>query len=197
MSWVQIVHQMPGRTRLLSDVLRRDETRCAQVADVLAAVAGVHEVAVRPYTGSVLVQHARDTSAQQLVEAAGHALGATILPPGTRPPVPTTAPHFSSVARKLVQAFGEIDRDVRIRTEGAADLGTLATLAFFAAGAAEIIASRELPLPPWFNLAWWGYRTFMTTEKEEIEVERVESEMGKLEEEVAKLESTTKHRDPD
>jgi hypothetical protein len=24
-------------------------------------------------------------------------------------------------------------------------------------------------MPPWFNLAWWGFRTFMTAEQEEIE----------------------------
>ena len=23
-------------------------------------------------------------------------------------------------------------------------------------------------MPPWFNLAWWGYRTFMTNEQDEI-----------------------------
>jgi heavy-metal-associated domain-containing protein len=197
MSWVQIAHHIPERTRLRSDVLRRDDTRCTHVADTLAALRGVREVAARPYTGSVLVHHTRELTAQQIVEAAAHALGATILPPGAPPPLPKEAPPFSSVARKLVHAFGEIDRDVRIRTAGAADLGTIATFAFFAAGAAEIIAKGELPLPPWFNLAWWGYRTFMTTEKEEIEVEKIEGELGKLESEVGKLEAMIARRDRD
>jgi hypothetical protein len=26
-------------------------------------------------------------------------------------------------------------------------------------------------LPPWFNLAWWGFRTFMTTEQPEIQAD--------------------------
>ena len=34
---------------------------------------------------------------------------------------------------------------------------------FLAVGAAEILGSRALPAPPWFNLAWWAYRTFTTT----------------------------------
>jgi hypothetical protein len=197
MTWIQIVHQLPERTRLRAEPLRKDEARCEQVADALAAVRGVREVVARPYTGSVLVHHTRDVAAQQLAEIAARLLDAAILPLGALPPPPKEAPPFSAVARKLAQAIGEIDRDVRIRTEGAADLGTLATLGFFAAGAAEIVAARELPLPPWFNLAWWGYRTFMTTERAEIEIERVESEMGKIEEEVEKLAARNQKRERD
>ena len=68
-----------------------------------------------------------------------------------------------------IEAGRELDRDIRRSSEGAADLGVLATLGFFAAGAAEVVGSGELPLPPWFNLAWWGFRTFMTTEATAIE----------------------------
>ena len=78
-------------------------------------------------------------------------------------------PELSRLARLLAKAFGDIDRDVRRASEGSLDLGTLATLGFFGAGAANIFASREIPLPPWFNLAWWGYRTFMTNEQDEIQ----------------------------
>ena len=49
------------------------------------------------------------------------------------------------------------------------DLGVLATLGLIGAGAAEIVVTGKLPIPPWFNLAWWGFRTFMTTEQPEIE----------------------------
>jgi hypothetical protein len=28
-----------------------------------------------------------------------------------------------------------------------------------------------VPLPPWFNLAWWGFRTFVTTEQAAIRAE--------------------------
>ena len=44
------------------------------------------------------------------------------------------------------------------------------------AGAADVIASGKLPLPPWFNLAWWGFRTFMTTEQPEIQAEDEDEE---------------------
>jgi hypothetical protein len=59
--------------------------------------------------------------------------------------------------------------DAIAATPGAVDLGTLATLAFVGAGALEVAVSKKLPMPPWFNLAWWGFRTFMTVEKPEID----------------------------
>ena len=52
-----------------------------------------------------------------------------------------------------------INRSVMQHTEGHLDLGALAALGFLALGAAEIVAARTLPVPPWFNLAWWSFRT--------------------------------------
>jgi hypothetical protein len=169
MTWIQIAHQIPGRTRLRSAALRRDERRCEQVADALSTMAGVREVAVRPYTGSVLVQHTRELTAQSIAAEAARMLEADVLGPGESPPITETVPPFSSVARKLALAMHELDRDIKRKSDGTVDLGTLATLGLFGAGAAEVVASGKLPIPPWFNLAWWGYRTFMTAEKEEIE----------------------------
>jgi hypothetical protein len=171
-SWLAIAHAIPGRTRLRSPLLRKNEARCHHLADVLAAMPGVHEVEVRPFTGSALVLHARDVAASALAGAAAAALdGAKVLASGERPPVPTDIPAFSAVARKLACAVQEIDRDIRRASNGSVDLGTLAALGFVGAGAAEVARSGQLPLPPWFNLAWWGFRTFVTTEADEIQFE--------------------------
>lgn len=165
MRWLTIIHQLPERTRLRTDVLRKDAATCARLADSLAALPGVREVAVRPYTGSVLVEHASSVTASALVDHVRAALRIEqVLEPGAHPPLPDELPPFSKLARELAVCVREIDRDIRRRSEGAADLGILATLAFFAAGAAEVVTAGELPVPPWFNLAWWGFRTFMTTE---------------------------------
>ena len=175
--YIAIVHVLPGRTRLRSPLLRRDEPSCERVADHLAARPGTREVIVKPYTGSVLITHARDVTATALADEAARVLGgATVLAPGESPPMPEHVPPFSAVARKLAQAVQEIDADIRRKTDGAVDLGTLATLGFFGAGAAEVAASGKLPLPPWFNLAWWGFSTFVTTEQAEIAAERPPSE---------------------
>jgi hypothetical protein len=170
MRWLAIAHHLPDRTRLRTPVLRNDRAGCEQLADTLAALAGVREVAVRPYTGSILVGHAESLPLAILVETVRGTLAIDrVLAAGEKPPAPAEIPTFSSIAKKLVCVVRELERDIRRSSEGAADLGVLATLGFFAAGAAEVVGSGELPLPPWFNLAWWGFRTFMTTEATAIE----------------------------
>ncbi|MGE5181977.1 MAG: HMA2 domain-containing protein [Acidobacteriota bacterium] len=170
--WLAVAHELPERTRLRTPILRKDVAACERVADALSALGGVREVRVRPYTGSVLVTHADDVTAKLLVEVVARELGnPRVLAPGERPPVEGEAPPLASLARKLVHAIREIDEDVRRATDGTVDLGTLTTLGFVGAGAVDVARSGELPLPPWFQLAWWGFRTFVTTEQEEIRAE--------------------------
>lgn len=170
MRYLQIVHAIPGRTRLRCPALRRDAPAVEAVADALAAVDGVHEVAVRPYTGSVLVTHDRAVGTRPLVDAAQRVLACEpVLAPGEHPPLDPDVPRLSRIAQLMACAFRQLDRDVLRVSRGSFDLGTLATLGFFTGGALEVFAERGLELPPWFNLAWWGYRTFMTNEQDEIQ----------------------------
>ena len=172
MTWLAIAHHLPERTRLRTPVLRNDVARCERVAEALCAVPGVRAVDVRPYTGSVLVTHAADVAVSILVTEAQRVIGVKhVLAVGEAPPVEGEPPAFSAIARKLVVAVRDIDRDIRRASDGSVDLGTLATLGLLGAGAAEVATTGNLPIPPWFNLAWWGFRTFVTTEKQEIAVE--------------------------
>jgi hypothetical protein len=169
--WLEIAHHLPERTRLRSPALRRDVPACERVANALARVRGIVRVAVRPYTGSVLVEHAATLELTTLVEATCRAFDCTrVLAIGEAPPMDESAEvaPFASIAHQLVDVVREIDRDIRRKSEGSIDLGILATLGFFGAGAAEVVATRKLQMPPWFNLAWWGYRTFMTTHEPEL-----------------------------
>ncbi len=173
MTWVQIRHQIPGRTRLRCDVLRHDRDACERIADVLAGLPGVREVNVRPYSSSVLVVHATDITAADLAERVRALLDAErVIPAGEAPPRAKDVPELSKLARLAATAFREIDRDVRRMSNGSVDLGTLTTLLFLGAGAAQAMTDSELEMPPWFNLAWWGYRTFMTNETREIQAAR-------------------------
>ncbi|HEX7839843.1 MAG TPA: hypothetical protein VF469_20345 [Kofleriaceae bacterium] len=163
MAWLVVTHHLPERTRLRSPVLRKTPAACARLADALAAVPGVREVRVRPYTGSVLILH-RSVAADALADAASRALdGARVLANGESPPLTGAVPAFSSLRHKVATIAREIDHDIRRGSDGSVDLGTLATISLAGAGALEVAATGQMPMPPWFNLAWWAYRTFMTT----------------------------------
>lgn len=175
-SWIQIAHAMPGRTRLRSPLLRRNDPLGEKLADELAAVAGIDVVRVRPYTGSVVIEHAPGMPAGELAERSAMVIGASrVVGLGDHPPLPDEVPPLSSLAQKIVALAREVDRDIRRATEGSIDLGTLATLGFVGAGAAQVVATGRLPIPPWFNLAWWGLRTFVSAEHDEIVAARADS----------------------
>lgn len=170
--WLEIAHHLPERTRLRSPVLRRDHAACERLADALAAIDGVREVKLRPYTGSALIEHDRTVAVGTLVDEARRTLALDlVLAAGEPPPLDADVPAFSSLARKMVAAVHDIDRDIRRGSEGTVDLGTLAALGFFGVGALEVATTGRLPMPPWFNLTWWGFRTFLTTEQDEIRAE--------------------------
>jgi hypothetical protein len=169
MRWIQLVHAIPGRTRLRFPALRQESALVERAADQLAAIPGVLEVKVRPYTGSILITHDASVTNATVLDAAQRIVAADrVLATGEAPPESADAPKLSRIAQLAAHAFREIDRDVLRKTGGSFDLGTLATLGFFTAGALEVGAEGEIQMPPWFNLAWWGYRTFMTNELAEI-----------------------------
>lgn len=163
---VRVVHSSPGRTRLRLAGLRGERERAVALADDLAALPGMEEVAVRPWTESVLCLHdAARLAAERIAEVARrHAefpaeRGAAGTSPAQR------ARQGSSIADSLAELVKQLDSDLLATTQGRLDLGTLATFGFLAAGAAEVLTSRRIPAPPWFNLAWWALRTFTEFER--------------------------------
>ncbi len=74
MRWLTVIHHLPERTRIRAPFLHDDRAACEPLADALAAIPGVHEVAIRPYTGSILVEHAESVAVATLVDAACAAL---------------------------------------------------------------------------------------------------------------------------
>jgi hypothetical protein len=168
MRYLHVVHAIPGRTRLRYPELRKNPDECDRVADALAAMPGVAEVKVRPYTGSILTLHDPAVTVDALVEMIRGVLEVDhVLPRGASPP-PAVAPELSRIARLAARTFRDLDRAMLAATDGSFDLGTLVTVGFLGVGGVQIMADREIPLPPWFQLAWWSYRTFMTNEQDEI-----------------------------
>lgn len=200
--FIYLVHTSPGRTRLRLPWLRREAAQATPLADGLQQVRGMEEVEVRPYTGSLLCIHDPQVlSIESLLEEVKRLTRVERLArPGEEPPeeeeeLLRALSRGSSVARAASRFFKEINVDVLRATEGRVDLGTLAAFGFMAAGAVEVVISGKLPFPPWFNLGWWAFRTFTSTEKVAIgstrsplhhsEGERSEQSPASVEEEAA------------
>jgi hypothetical protein len=168
---VKVVHDIPGRVRLRLPRLRRDAKDATAIADHLAGLDGMIDVQVRLYTGSVLCRYDAETlsrdailsAVRDLARAGGVEADAA---PGDGKGRTGEPLRRSSLAHEVTRAFRGYNRDVLAATEGRLDLGILAVMGFFAAGAIEVAVSRRLPAPPWFNLAWWAFQTFTAFERE-------------------------------
>ncbi len=169
---IRIVHASTGRLRLRLTWLRAAPQEATALADHLAALSGMRETAVRPWTGSVLCQYdPKRLDEGRIVAAVQRQTSVTFTvrpgedPPPRLEPLQGNAPG-SSLSRAVAQSFAAVNEEVLALTDGRLDLGVLTSLGFMTAGAAEIAISQRLPAPPWFNLAWWAVRTFTTFERE-------------------------------
>jgi hypothetical protein len=148
--------------------LRRRRPEIEAAARRVADLEGVLDVRGQPFTGSLLVRFdpARAGEGSILDEVRAATGVRLVVAPGEARPSPQAVPGApaSGVGRATVEAFRALDDDILRLSGGSVDLGVLATLGFLAAGAVEVAVTRKLPVPPWFNLAWMGFRTFMTVE---------------------------------
>jgi hypothetical protein len=167
--YIQITHVLPGRARFRLPWLREQASEAAGISEALQALPGVHEVEVHPFTGSVLCRHHPDrVDAAALVQELQRVTGALqVLARDEEPPPP---PYLGTLrgmlAREVAAIFRDVDAAVLRSSHGAIDLGTIAAVGFGVASALKVASDRELPVPAWFNLAWWGLRTFLTFEKD-------------------------------
>lgn len=173
---VELVHALPGRLRLRLWWLRDHPGRARPLCEHLTALPGMDTVEVRRFTGSVLCTFdpARLDPGRILRAVAEHT-GALVHLPGQASPAEEQAlaraayAEGAHLARAATSLLKGLDAEVLHFTEGRADAGSLAAITFIAAGAIEVAVTGELPVPPWFQLAWWAFRTFTTLEKRTID----------------------------
>jgi hypothetical protein len=157
---VRTAHHLPGRTRLRLAPAPITDEEARAVVESLPKLAGVRTVTVDRTAASVLVLHEPQLEPAQLEQAVRVAINST----GKRLPSST----ISSVASALVRVFHDLNRDVLAATDGRLDAATLASFGFMGAGALQVALDGQIRPPPWFNLAWWGFRTFVSLEEEVI-----------------------------
>jgi hypothetical protein len=165
---IRVAHSLPGRTRLRLPWLRASREAAAELAERLADLEGMTEVGVSMRSGSVLCLYDPSRLSEERIVTAvrRQTKVAMVLRPGERNRaealrgVSELRGTGSRLGEALTEAVKGIDADVRTATDGLLDLGALAGFGFLTAGAIEVASSRTLPAPPWFNLAWWAFRTF-------------------------------------
>jgi len=171
---IHVAHSSIGRVRLRLSWLRDTPREATLLADHLAALDGMIEAALRPWTGSVLCHFDPDRlDESRIINAVRRCTRVTLvvhrgeeIPASAIAPASSDGAPASSLARAVAESFASINRQVLAATDGQLDLGILTSLGFMTAGAAEVLVMRQLPAPPWFNLAWWAVRTFTTFERD-------------------------------
>lgn len=169
----KIIHELPWRVRLRAPDLVGHASVCERIAARLAAESSADRVRVQPSTGSVLfeaTEHSLDAKAlcaklERLVLEEHDDDGRPIVS-HEHHPGPTR------VARAVAHSFFRINEGVRHALDDRADLASLLPVFFAAGGVTEVLKSKKLPAPPWFNLLWWSVRSFMTFNVEAVEEER-------------------------
>jgi hypothetical protein len=170
---VRVLHCLPWRVHLRAPALVGRRAACERVAERIRGEPGVDEAEVRPSTGSVvLVSRARPLDAGRLAAVVAQAVDAERDEQGR----PLRGRHGelhgpTQIAHELAHALAQINAQVRGALDHHADLGTLLPVFFAAGGLAQVIRTRELPAPPWFNLFWWSVRSFMTFNPSALEEE--------------------------
>jgi Heavy metal associated domain 2 len=173
---IRLVHSLPGRLRLRLAWLRGEEEEATALAEMLARLGGMVRVTVRPYTGSVLCDYEpAEIDERAILEAVKAETGVRMLLRASDPePKQVSADERAAVeegttiAKAVARAFRQINLDLLQATSGRLDLGTLMSLGFLSAGFVQLVRQRRIPVPPWFNLAWWAFRTFTEAERKAI-----------------------------
>lgn len=174
---VYLAHESPGRSRFRVSWLRDERVSADAIADALSKEHGVREVQVRPFTTSVLVLYdPRRTDAAAVRRAVCAATGVEeVTRPGQETPEQIRQIlHGSQVtgsvlAQVAAKAFHGIHVDFLQLTAGRVSLGMAATLALWAGAVTKIVNARDIPLPEWHQMVWWGFRSFTELEAEAIE----------------------------
>ncbi len=85
-----------------------------------------------------------------------------------KPLAPAAPARGSAVGSDTMAFFREVDQGVHRATEGRLDLATLAVVTFAGVGTLNTLATGQLPLPPWYSLAWWSFRVLWTVERDAL-----------------------------
>ncbi len=144
---LETVHVLPGRVRLRTPhlVWRRREAEALQQR--LARLAGVHDVAVNPLSGSICVRFAPNRLRPELL------FGAVIRLLGLEPEL-QRMPR-SRIGQGIRDGGDAVNRALHAQTGGLLDLWTAVPLMLAGLGIRNVATGRAYGWP----MLWWAYRS--------------------------------------
>jgi hypothetical protein len=161
-------HASPGRLRFRLTWLRDFPSEGEPVADALSAIAGVVQVRVRTFTGSVLVLYDPDfvdegRITRALLDAV-HVDHVTEHGHETQEDLDLLLKDAdergSAISRALVATVEALHIDFLRLTGGRVSIASASALTMLAAGFGRLASTEELELPSWHQLLWYAYQTF-------------------------------------
>jgi hypothetical protein len=174
---IYLAHDSPGRVRFRLTWLRDHRDEATSLADALSELAGVDEVQVRPFTGSLLVTYdptRTDVATIRATLCSFTGVDAVTLPGHETPAqirqiLRGSFDEGSELSQAAVKAFQGINVDVLRMTHGRVSLGAMTSLSMWVGAAAKVLASGRIELPEWHQMLWWGFRSFSELEGDAIE----------------------------
>ncbi len=167
---VDVEHQLPWRVRLRSRALVRERAACARVAQRLADEIDFDSISVRPITGSVVIVRATGQLDAEKIRRRLFELVAAERGADGRPLTEerTLGNGNTRIARAVAEAVRQLNDKMRDALEDEADLQILAPIALAVTSALQPAASGRLSTPPWSQLIWYAFRSFMSFQGEAI-----------------------------
>jgi len=160
---VEVVQQLSRRVHLRVPFLAHHRSACERIAHRLARDFEHHRVAVRPLTGSVIVQ--RETGSidgRALVSRLSELLAREHDEQGRPLFEPRDVAGPTPLARAILSAVRDINGDVKRALDGKGDMATLAPLVMAASAVGRIAATGDISHVPWFNMFWFSLQSFLS-----------------------------------
>lgn len=105
------VHHLPGRLRVKTAIIKRNETEAARLRNLLAELDGVRAHEVNIVTGSILITYDIDTTDVQTIltflKDQGYVKGMTVLDHRQNLPAKVSSKVGSKIGSNMGKAFGE------------------------------------------------------------------------------------------
>jgi hypothetical protein len=177
---VQVVHVLRQRAHLRAPALARHRNACQRVADRLAEQFEGHRIAVRPETGSVIVEvKTGQVDAGSLADRLALLVAAehddeqrSLLEP--RP----VKGRPSDLARAIAGACHGLNADVRAALDGQGDIASIVPVVLAASSAIQVMRLGEIAAVPWYNLLWYSVRSFLSLNPAATAAARVAADEG-------------------